>query len=96
MITDYERNTGLVMVETFQEHGRDSREVQAVLVATHAPFTLGASAAAAIEHARVLEFLASLECRILAMGGDVARPDDYLIYKHYQRKHGPSKYYGQS
>jgi len=43
----------------------------------------------------VLEFLARLECRILAMDGDVARPDEFLINKHYRRKHGPSKYYGQ-
>lgn len=96
VVTDYERHTGLVIVETFREDGRDPREVPAVLVANHAPFTWGASAAAAIEHARVLEFLAGLECRILAMGGDVAPPDQYLIDKHYRRKHGPSKYYGQS
>jgi len=96
VVTDYERNTGLVIVETFRQDERDPREVPAVLVANHAPFTWGPSAAAAIEHARVLEFLAGLECRILAMGGDVARPDEYLIDKHYRRKHGPSKYYGQS
>jgi L-ribulose-5-phosphate 4-epimerase len=93
--TDYERNTGLVIVETFQRGACDPTEVQAVLVANHAPFTWGASAAAAIENARVLEFLARLECRILSMGGEVARPDEFLINKHYRRKHGPSKYYGQ-
>jgi len=93
---DYERHTGLVIVETFQRHGRDPIEIPAVLVANHAPFTWGPSAEAAIEHARVLEFLARLECRILGMGGDVAPPDDFLINKHYRRKHGASKYYGQS
>jgi len=92
---DYERNTGLVIVEAFRPGGCDPTEVQAVLVANHAPFTWGPSAAAAIENARVLEFLARLECRILAMDGDVARPDEFLINKHYRRKHGPSKYYGQ-
>ncbi|MNC99409.1 L-ribulose-5-phosphate 4-epimerase UlaF [compost metagenome] len=51
--------------------------------------------AAAIENAQVLEFLARLECRILAMGDEVDRPEEYLINKHYRRKHGPSKYYGQ-
>jgi L-ribulose-5-phosphate 4-epimerase len=92
---DYERNTGLVIVEAFRPGGPDPTEVQAVLVANHAPFTWGPSAAAAIENARVLEFLARLECRILAMDGAVARPADVLINKHYRRKHGPSKYYGQ-
>jgi len=93
--TGYERNTGLVIVETFRAAACDPTEVQAVLVANHAPFTWGPNAAAAIENARVLEFVARLECRILAMGGDVERPDGFLINKHYRRKHGASKYYGQ-
>lgn len=95
VVSDYERNTGLVIVETFTLGESDPMEVQAVLVANHAPFTWGADASSAIEHARVLEFLAAIECRILAMQGDVSRPDDFLIDKHYRRKHGPSKYYGQ-
>lgn len=95
VVTDYERNTGLVIVETFRQAGIDPSDVQAVLVANHAPFTWGSSAAAAIENARVLEFLAAIECRILAMGVEVPRPDAFLIDKHYRRKHGPSKYYGQ-
>lgn len=93
--TDYERHTGLVIVEMFQRDAIDPTDVQAVLVANHAPFTWGSSADAAIEHARVLEFLARIECRILSMGGGAARPDAFLIDKHYRRKHGPSKYYGQ-
>ncbi len=95
VVTDYERNTGLVIVETFRQAGVDPSDVQAVLVANHAPFTWGPTAAAAIDNARVLEFLAAIECRILAMGVDVPRPDGFLIDKHYRRKHGPSKYYGQ-
>ena len=94
VVTDYERNTGLVIVETFAQQRIDPTEVQAVLVANHAPFTWGDTAAAAIEHAKVLEFVARMECRILAMG-PVDRPAEYLINKHYRRKHGPSAYYGQ-
>lgn len=92
--TDYERHTGLVIAEIFRRDAIDPTEVPAVLVANHAPFTWGPSASAAIENARVLEFVARLECRILALGGG-ARPDQFLIDKHYRRKHGPSKYYGQ-
>lgn len=94
VVTEYERNTGLVIVETFAQQRIDPTEVQAVLVANHAPFTWGDTAAAAIEHAKVLEFVARMECRILAMGA-VDRPAEYLINKHYRRKHGPSAYYGQ-
>jgi L-ribulose-5-phosphate 4-epimerase len=94
VVTDYERHTGLVIVETFAQQRIDPTEVQAVLVANHAPFTWGDTAAAAIEHAKVLEFVARMECRLLAMGA-VDRPAEYLINKHYRRKHGPSAYYGQ-
>jgi L-ribulose-5-phosphate 4-epimerase len=59
--TDYERNTGLVIVETFQRLGIAPGEVPAVLVANHAPFTWGPTAATAIENALVLEFAAKLE-----------------------------------
>ncbi|HEX4935647.1 MAG TPA: L-ribulose-5-phosphate 4-epimerase AraD [Gemmatimonadaceae bacterium] len=91
---EYERNTGLVIVETFTG-SVSSREVQAVLVANHGPFAWGADAAQAIENARVLEFLARLEWRVRTMAPDAPRPDGVLIDKHYLRKHGPGAYYGQ-
>lgn len=53
------------------------------------------SAATAIEHARVLEYLARLEWRVRAMAPDASPPDSFLVDKHYLRKHGPGAYYGQ-
>jgi L-ribulose-5-phosphate 4-epimerase len=91
---DYEKNTGLVIAETF-EAGRSASDVQAVLVASHGPFAWGADAARAIEHARVLEYLARVEWRVRTMVPDAAAPDQFLIDKHYLRKHGPKAYYGQ-
>lgn len=91
---DYERNTGLVIVETFSE-SVSARDVQAVLVANHGPFAWGADAAKAVEHARVLEFLARLEWRVRTMAPDAVPPDRFLIEKHYDRKHGANAYYGQ-
>ncbi|HJR61221.1 MAG TPA: L-ribulose-5-phosphate 4-epimerase AraD [Vicinamibacterales bacterium] len=90
----YERNTGLVIAETFAA-GLSASDVQAVLVANHGPFTWGADAATAIEHARVLEYLARLEWRVRTMAPDAPVPDRFLIDKHYLRKHGPKAYYGQ-
>jgi L-ribulose-5-phosphate 4-epimerase len=92
---DYERNTGLVIVETFRAEKIDPSEMTAVLVANHGPFTWGRDAAAAIEHAQVLEFLARVEWRVRALAPDAAPPDQYLVDKHYRRKHGPDAYYGQ-
>lgn len=93
--SDYERNTGLVIVETFRESKLSPDEVSAVLVANHGPFVWGADPFKAIEHAEVLEYLARVEWRVRTLAPDAARPDDFLVHKHHSRKHGPSAYYGQ-
>ena len=92
---DYERNTGLVIVETFRTHSISPEEVPAVLVANHAPFTWGRDVEHAIELARVLELVARIDFRVRVMAPDAPRPDRFLIDKHYYRKHGSSAYYGQ-
>ena len=91
----YEHNTGVVIVETFREAGIDPREVTAVLVANHGPFSWGTDAHAAVAASRILELLARMETRILAVAPDAPRPADYLVDKHYLRKHGSDAYYGQ-
>jgi L-ribulose-5-phosphate 4-epimerase len=92
---EYEGNTGLVIVECFQAGGISPEEVPAVLVANHGPFTWGVDAFEAVEHARVLEYLARMEARIRLLAPAVARPDAFLVDRHYRRKHGKSSYYGQ-
>jgi L-ribulose-5-phosphate 4-epimerase len=92
---DYERNTGLVIVETFESAGLSPVEMPAVLVANHAPFVWGADAAHAIEHASILELIARMDWRARAIAADAPRPDQFLVDKHYLRKHGPGKTYGQ-
>lgn len=92
---DYERQTGLVIVETFRAERRSPAEVPAVLVANHGPFAWGPNPGAAVETARVLEYLARLEWRVRTMAPRAEPPDDFLVDKHYRRKHGPKAYYGQ-
>lgn len=92
---DYEKNTGLVIVETLRREGLSCDEMAAVLVANHGPFTWGKDAMSAIEHAEVLEYLARVEWRVRALANEAARPDPFLVDKHYLRKHGPGAYYGQ-
>ncbi|HXY69489.1 MAG TPA: L-ribulose-5-phosphate 4-epimerase AraD [Gemmatimonadales bacterium] len=92
---DYERNTGLVIVETFRGAARTADEIPAVLVASHGPFTWGADPLAAVEHARVLEMLARVERTVRLLAPDLAGPEPYLLDKHYLRKHGRDAYYGQ-
>lgn len=92
---DYERNTGRVIVEAFAGRGVAPAEVPGVLVANHGPFTWGGDAFAAVEHARVLEFLARMEVTARLVAPDAIPPDAFLVDKHFFRKHGKDAYYGQ-
>jgi L-ribulose-5-phosphate 4-epimerase len=93
---DYERNTGLVIVERFTELGIDPLGTPGVLIANHGPFAWGADAFKAVEHAEIMEFLARLEWRVRTLAPDAPRPDDCLVDRHFTRKHGSGAYYGQS
>jgi L-ribulose-5-phosphate 4-epimerase len=92
--TGYEEATGTVLIEAVGSHG--AAEVPAVLVRGHAPFCWGASAAKAVEVAVTLEAVARLA--LLTSILDPAAPalDEAVRAKHFERKHGPAAYYGQS
>jgi L-ribulose-5-phosphate 4-epimerase len=92
---EYERNTGRLIVETFRKSRRSPEEIPAVLVAGHGPFTWGASPAEAVEHARMLEYLARMERTVRLLAPDAPGLEPYLVDKHYLRKHGKAAYYGQ-
>ena len=94
--TDYERNTGLVIAETFETLGLSAAHVPAVLVANHGPFTWGDDAFEAVERSGILEYLARMDCAQRRIAPDAPRPADYLIEKHFSRKHGDGAYYGQT
>jgi L-ribulose-5-phosphate 4-epimerase len=91
----YERNTGLVMVETFREHEIDPMDIPAVLVANHGPFTWGNDPLEAVNHSVILEQVARMECTLRCFSGSEARPAPDLVEKHFLRKHGREAYYGQ-
>jgi L-ribulose-5-phosphate 4-epimerase len=93
---DYEANTGKVIVEAFTKGGVSPDAVPAVLVANHAPFTWGPDAARAIELAEMLEYIARMNWRARLLAPEALKPDQFLIDKHYLRKHGKKAYYGQS
>ena len=95
VVDDYERHTGLVIVETFRSLDLSPDDVSAVLVANHGPFVWGADPDAAVERARVLELLARIDIQQRLVAPDAPRPDAFLVDKHYFRKHGAAAYYGQ-
>jgi L-ribulose-5-phosphate 4-epimerase len=92
---DYERNTGLVIVETFRAAQISPDDVPAVLVANHGPFVWGADPFEAVERARVLEMLARIDIAQRLIAPDAPPLERCVLEKHYQRKHGASAYYGQ-
>jgi L-ribulose-5-phosphate 4-epimerase len=91
----YEEHTGDVIVETFAERRLDPLETPAVLVASHGPFTWGASVEQAVENAIALESVASLALQTLALAPHTEPLDEHLLERHFARKHGASAYYGQ-
>ncbi len=91
--SDYEINTGNVIVETFKK--LDAMHHPAVLVASHGPFTWGKDVADAVHNAGVLEFIARLASETLRINPRVKPMQSVLLEKHFMRKHGPKAYYGQ-
>jgi L-ribulose-5-phosphate 4-epimerase len=91
---DYERETGLVIKETFNE--RDPYAIPAVLVRSHGPFVWGADPMDAVHNAVVLEEVAYMNFHSLMLEPSMARMQDELLDKHYLRKHGADAYYGQA
>lgn len=90
---DYEKNTGLVIRETFES--MDPVAMPGVLVRNHGPFTWGTDAKDAVHNAAVLEEVANMAFYSLEISKDIKRVDSYLLDKHFYRKHGKDAYYGQ-
>jgi L-ribulose-5-phosphate 4-epimerase len=91
--SDYEANTGKVIVETFR--GLDPLQHPAVLVASHGPFCWGGSVRDAVHNACVLEFVARLASETLRINPKLKPMQSALLGKHFLRKHGPDATYGQ-
>jgi L-ribulose-5-phosphate 4-epimerase len=91
---DYEGNTGRVIVECFAS--LDPLAIPGVLVASHAPFAWGKDVADSVKNAVTLEAVASMALDTLALNPQQGPVEQYLLDKHYLRKHGKDAYYGQS
>ncbi len=91
--SEYEWNTGQVIIERFRD--LDPLSTPAVLVAGHAPFCWGPSVGEAAHTAAVVEEIAHMAFLTLVINADAAAISDALRDKHFLRKHGPDAYYGQ-
>lgn len=91
----YERNTGVVIAETFRQRGMDPEVVPGVLVCKHGPFAWGKDCRKAVENALILEETARMACLTRLFNPQAQPAPQYLLDKHYFRKHGANAYYGQ-
>jgi len=90
---NYERNTGLVIVELFNR--RDPLQMPAVLVAHHGPFTWGKTPMLSVHNSVALEEVARMAMGTQQLAPHAPPMPGILLDKHFLRKHGPGAYYGQ-
>ena len=88
----YEKNTGVVITSTLGNS--DPLAIPGMLIKNHGPFSWGKDAAASVYHAVVLEKVAEMAYHSLMLNPE-SEIKQYLLDKHYLRKHGANAYYGQ-
>ena len=89
----YEKNTGLVIIETFKD--KDPMAIPGVLVSNHGPFSWGTDAHNAVHNAVVMEECAKMALHSMQLNPELPSISQTILDKHYLRKHGANAYYGQ-
>ena len=97
ILNDYELNIGKIVVEYFKMRDACPLRRGAVLLPRHGVLTFGKDGKQAIENSVVLEEVAEMAHLTLSIGSARILTEDqvFLFRKHYDRKHGVNKYYGQ-
>ena len=90
---DYEEQTAVQIIETFKRY--DYRQIGAVLVASHGPFTWGRTPTEAAANGFMLEYIAELNFLSKSINPETKAIKQALLDKHFLRKHGAGAYYGQ-
>lgn len=90
----YEINTGKVIVETVLEKGYPPMSIPGILVKNHGPFTWGKDPDQSVYNAVVMEQIADMAINTLLLNPK-SEMQQYVLDKHYLRKHGANAYYGQ-
>ncbi|WP_025729912.1 L-ribulose-5-phosphate 4-epimerase [Atopobacter phocae] len=92
---NYELNTGRVIIETFKTRQLDPMACPGVVVYGHGPFTWGETCTKAVQNSVVLDEVAEMALGTELLNPSITAIDQYLLDKHYFRKHGANAYYGQ-
>lgn len=94
--SEYEKETGKVIVETFKKRNIEPLACPAVIVYGHGPFTWGETVEKAVQNSVILDEVASMALGTEQLKPTITAIDSYLLDKHYYRKHGVNAYYGQN
>ena len=90
----YEKNTGNIIIECLNKKKLTIETCPGVLIPGHGTFCWGKNFDNAVNYSEMLEFIAELAYysqRIKFL----KRLPDYISKKHFERKFGKKKYYGQ-
>lgn len=93
---NYEKNTGLSIVERFEKDGINPIYVPGCVCKNHGPFTWGKNGNEAVHNAVVVEEVAKMAHLTRQINPDAGETPQYMQDKHFMRKHGPNAYYGQA
>jgi len=92
---EYEKETGNMIIERFNNAGINPDDIPAALVYSHGPFAWGTDAHDAVHNAVVLEEVAFMAWHDIMLDDGLLPMQQELLDKHYMRKHGATAYYGQ-
>ncbi|WP_122638793.1 L-ribulose-5-phosphate 4-epimerase [Romboutsia sp. Marseille-P6047] len=92
---NYEKNTGLVILEELKKRNIEPLSIPGILVASHGPFAWGKDSKNAVHNAVVLEEVSKMNFISKSLNPSISNINDYVLDKHYLRKHGENAYYGQ-
>ncbi|MDR0464983.1 MAG: L-ribulose-5-phosphate 4-epimerase AraD [Treponema sp.] len=93
---NYELETGILIADTFRKRNLNPSYINMVLVAGHGPFTWGSSAADSVYNSAILEDICKMALLTLTLNPHAGPLPEHIIKKHWDRKHGPGAYYGQT
>lgn len=94
--SNYEYETGKQILKLFEERKLNPSEVNMVLCGGHGPFCWGKNAEKAVYNATVLEEICKMALNTFLINPNATSLPEYIVNKHYERKHGPNAYYGQN
>lgn len=97
IMTNYEHNTGAVIVSEFKKRNISPRYINACLVKEHGPFVWSyKNASHAVDIASTLEEVAKMAILTTLVEKNAPEVKQAIKDKHYNRKHGKNAYYGQN